>query len=101
MFKNIIITIFTILITASYSLADPVPVFCLAGWIDACKEFSTATEYNRSKLSTTKRYNFQDTNITEYDISKRATTKRYNLNADCITEYDISKRATTKRFNFN
>ena len=96
MFKNLIISIFTILITASYTLADPIPVFCLAGWIDACKGYSSATEYNKSAEKYTKKYNLVNNTINEYDNSALRVTKKYSLDNNTINEYDNSALRITK-----
>ena len=89
MFKNIIISIFTILITASYTLANPVPVFCLAGWIDACKGYSSATEYDYSKEGISKRYSLSGSNISVYDKNNNIT---YSISGTNIFEYGGANR---------
>ena len=89
MFKNLIITIFTILITATYTLADPIPVFCLAGWIDACKGYSSATEYDYSKEGISKRYSLSGSDIFVYD---KNNNRKYSISGTNIFEYGGTNR---------
>ena len=44
--KYLLICVFTQLLMADFSFADPVPVFCLAGWLDyeCCKGISRIRE---------------------------------------------------------
>ena len=78
MFKNLIITICTILATASYTLANPIPVFCMAGWLDACKFSTTPNNYSASN-------NYY---IKEYDYPTDQPLKYYSGSSDYIKEYD-------------
>ena len=88
MFKNIIITICTILVTASSTLANPVPVFCLAGWIDACKGYSRIDEDDTSG-HTLKYYRIYNSRIDEDDTSGH-TLKYYRIYNSRIDEDDTS-----------
>ena len=90
MVKNIIITICTILITASYSLANPIPVFCMAGWLDACKFSTTPNNYSASN-------NYY---IKEYDYPTDQPLKYYSGSSDYIKEYDYKTDQPLKYYFF-
>ena len=76
--KSIIFLISFITVNNSNSYANPIPVFCLAGWIDNCKGYTGITEYEYAGTPL-KTYSLSGVGITEYEYAG-APLKTYSVN---------------------
>ena len=101
-FLKIFSCIFTLLFCQSYVNANPIPVFCMAGWLDKypnCgKENSYIIERDPSSRVSKSRYDLYSSYIIERDPSSRVSKSRYDLYPSYIIERDPSSRVSKNRY---
>ena len=79
--KYLLVFVFSQFLIVDMSLANPIPVFCFAGWIDKCKVDSTKTsisEYDNKTYHKLKFYSISGNEISEYDNKTYHKLKFYN-----------------------
>ena len=106
MFQKIILCLIFIFYIFSPANANPIPVFCVAGWLDkypnwknACKSVSYIQELEPSNGTLKSRYNLYDSYILELEPSNGTLKSRYNLYDSYILELEPSNGTLKKRFN--
>ena len=103
MFQKIILCLIFIFYIFSPANANPIPVFCMAGWLDkypnwknACNSISYMTELDYSSERGEKIYKLYPSMITELDYSTERGEKIYKLYPSMITELDYSSERGEK-----
>ena len=98
--KYILIFICTQFVIADFSCAAPIPVFCLAGWLNynACKNISYIIERDPASLISEKRYDLYKSYIIERDSVSLTSEKRYDLYKTYIIERDPASLISEKRY---
>ena len=75
--KYLLFLVFSQFLMVDFSFANPIPVFCLAGWVDKCTNIRTIIEYEYAG-SPLKTYSITSGNIIEYEYAG-SPLKTYSL----------------------
>ena len=86
--KSVILLTLIINISLVTCYANPIPVFCMAGWVDTCMNHHNVTEYEYAG-SPLKHYSISGSSITEYEYAG-GPLKHYSISGSSITEYEYA-----------
>ena len=78
---KLLIVVFIQLLMVDFSFANPVPVFCLAGWHKCCDAKANSSiihEHDPDTNATLKVYDCRGSSIVEHDPDTNATLKVYD-----------------------
>ena len=118
---KIIMVLFLNLLVAPLSYANPIPVFCLAGWIEGCKDKgyddvrtydAAGNRQNSYELfgSTIRKYGPGYEKLKSYDLfgstiseygPRYEKLKSYDLFGSTISEYDAQTGIKLKTYDLN
>ena len=99
--KSVILLTLIINISLLTCYANPIPVFCMAGWVKDCSSVTEIGEYDADTYSKLKFYSTRGSEIGEYDADTYSKLKFYSISGSEIGEYDADTNSKLKFYSIS